>query len=373
MKGLRHLIRHVPKNYVDYCNPVIRNYFRSTQAMLLEVGEVNFHPITGGCMPRYAGVPTMMRLPFLEIASLSNSNVVDVGIIGIPWDGGTTNRPGARMGPRALRDISTLVRNVNRSTGVNPFDLCNCADLGDSPVNPLDIMDNLENITKFFNEVVHEKDIYPLSVGGDHLVSLPILRAIAPKYPSPLGLIQIDAHSDTWDSYFGENNKYSHGTGFRRAIEEGLIDPCKTIQIGLRGALYADALDEWGIEQGITQIDIDDFYQLGVEAVKARIHEIIGDYPTYVSFDIDALDPAFACGTGTPEIGGLSSREAQRLVRGLSGINMVGGDVVEVSPSYDPTSNTALVGATILYEMLCIMTESISARKKVKRSFRENN
>ena len=149
------------------------------------------------------------------------------------------------MGPRAVRDISTTIRNVNRATGINPFVLCNCADLGDCPVNPLNIMDTLHRITDFYQRVILEKKIFPLSVGGDHLVSLPVLRALAPKYDAPLGLIHIDAHSDTWDSYFGEENKYSHGTGFRRAIEEGLIDPNKTIQIGLRGALYADALDDW--------------------------------------------------------------------------------------------------------------------------------
>lgn len=148
------------------------------------------------------------------------------------------------MGPRAVRDISTVIRNVNRATGVNPFSLCNCADLGDSPVNPLNVIDALKRITGFYKEVV-DKEISPLSVGGDHLVSLPVLRAVAPQYSEPLGLIHFDAHSDTWDSYFGDENKFSHGTGFRRAIEEGLIDPQKTIQIGLRGALYADALDDW--------------------------------------------------------------------------------------------------------------------------------
>jgi guanidinopropionase len=149
------------------------------------------------------------------------------------------------MGPRAVRDASTDVRNINRASGINPFTLCNCADLGDSPVNPLDLMDSLNRITEYYKQVVEDKDIHPLSVGGDHLVSLPVLRGIAPKYSKPLGLIHFDAHSDTWDTYFGDDNKYSHGTGFRRAIEEGLIDPTKTIQIGLRGALYGDALDDW--------------------------------------------------------------------------------------------------------------------------------
>jgi len=329
-------------------------------------GDVDFEPLTGGTLPRYADLATLMRLPHLPLKDLDASNIVDIGLIGIPWDGGTTNRPGARMGPRAVRDISTVIRNVNRATGVNPFSLCNCADLGDSPVNPLNVIDALKRITGFYKEVV-DKEISPLSVGGDHLVSLPVLRAVAPQYSEPLGLIHFDAHSDTWDSYFGDENKFSHGTGFRRAIEEGLIDPQKTIQIGLRGALYADALDDWAVEQGVTQIDIDAFQEMGVEGVLTKVAEVVGRAPCYVSFDIDVLDPAFACGTGTPEIGGMTTREAQQLVRGLAGMDIVGGDLVEVAPAYDPTSNTALAGATILYEMLCVLTQSISSKKLVKR------
>jgi guanidinopropionase len=232
-------------------------------------------------------------------------------------------------------------------------------------------MDALRLITEHFNKIVNERNIFPLSVGGDHLVSLPVLRAVAPKYGSndgsPLGLVHIDAHCDTWDSYFGESNKYSHGTGFRRAIEEGLIDPKRTIQIGLRGALYADALDDWGVQQGITQIDIDDYRQLGMEKVIERIHSVVGTSPAYVSFDIDVLDPAFACGTGTPEVGGINTHEAQCLIRGLSGLHLVGGDLVEISPSYDPTTNTSLAGATLLYEILCVLAESIAMKESPKK------
>lgn len=299
-----------------------------------------------------------MRLPYLGLADAA-INAIDIGLIGVPWDGGTTNRPGARHGPRQVRDLSTMVRNVNRASGINPFDLCNCADLGDAPVNPVDLLDSLARIASFYGEVC-DAGITPLSVGGDHLVTLPILRALAKD--RPVGMVHFDAHTDTWNRYFGDS-PYTHGTPFRRAIEEGLLDPKRTVQIGIRGALYNDSENDWGERQGIRVIDIEECRRLGTEAVIAEARRVVGDGPTYVTFDVDALDPVYAPGTGTPEIGGLTTLEAQHMIRGLQGLNLVGGDIVEVSPPFDPSGNTALVGATLMFEILCVLADSLRSRK----------
>lgn len=312
-----------------------------------------FVPITGTVMPRYAGLATFMRLPYFPVMGATLEEV-DIALVGIPWDGGTTNRPGARHGPRQVRDISTMVRNVNRSSGINPFQLCNCADFGDAPVNPVDLLDSLHRIEVFFEEICRA-GIAPLSVGGDHLVTLPVMRALGRQ--QPVGMVHFDAHTDTWDRYFGDN-KYTHGTPFRRAIEEGILDPKRTIQIGIRGALYSDSEDTWGLEQGVRVIDIDEFHTMGIDAACEEIKRVVGDGPTYVSFDIDALDPVYAPGTGTPEIGGLTTLEAQHMIRSLNGLNLVGGDVVEVSPPFDMSGNTALVAATLLFEILCVLAKS---------------
>lgn len=317
-----------------------------------------FSPITGSVMPRFAGLATLMRLPYLDFDHEAFSQV-DIGLVGVPWDGGTTNRAGARHGPRQVRDLSTMIRNVNRASGINPFALCNCADLGDTPVNPIDVMDSMARIKTFFDRVC-DAGIAPLAVGGDHLSTLPIMRALAKK--GPVGMVHFDAHTDTWDGYFG-GFKYTHGTPFRRAVEEGLLDPKRTVQIGIRGALYNDAEDTWGQQQGIRVIDIDEFHALGIEAVMAEARQVVGDGPTYVSFDVDALDPVYAPGTGTPEIGGLTTLEAQWAVRKLQGLNLVGGDVVEVSPPFDTSGNTAMVGATMLFEILCVLADSVKQRR----------
>ena len=311
-------------------------------------------------MPRYAGAATLMRLPLISPGDADWEHI-QIGLFGVPWDGGTTNRPGARQGPRQVRDISTMVRNVNRASGINPFALCRCADLGDSPVNPADVQDSLAAIERFVDQIC-AAGIAPLFVGGDHLSTLPIMRALS-KVTGPLGMVHIDAHTDTWDSYFG-GHKYTHGTPFRRAIEEGILDPRRTVQIGIRGALYVDGDDRWGQEQGIRVIDMDEFKSRGVKGILDEVRQLTSDGPTYLSFDIDALDPAYAPGTGTPEIGGLTTYEAQSLVRALQGINFVGGDVVEVSPPFDPLGNTALAAATMMFEILCILADAVSKKEK---------
>ena len=316
-----------------------------------------FRPISGNVLPRFAGIPTFMRLPHL---APEEAEEVDIGLIGVPWDGGTTNRAGARHGPRQMRDSSTLMRNVHHVTGVRPYELANCADLGDTPVNPVDLEDSLARIQRFF-ETVHGQGILPLSAGGDHLVTLPIMRAIAKD--GPLGMVHFDAHTDTWDRYFGDYT-YTHGTPFRRAIEEGLLDPKRTIQIGIRGGLYTPQDKDWGLEQGIRVIEIEEFFELGPQRVVEEARRVVGEGPTYISFDVDGLDPVYAPGTGTPEIGGFSTHEAQIMLRGLRGLNLVGGDVVEVSPPFDSSGNTALVGVTLMFEILCLLSERVAQEAK---------
>jgi guanidinopropionase len=316
----------------------------------------SYKPIPGDELPRFAGIATFMRLPYVPP---EDADEVDIGLIGIPWDGGTTNRAGARHGPRQIRDLSTMARNAHHATGIMPFELCNCADLGDSPVNPVDIEDTLGRVTRFYNDVV-DQGIVPLTAGGDHLVTLPIMRALGRD--APLGMVHFDAHTDTLDRYFGES-KFTHGTPFRRAIEEGLLDPKRTVQIGIRGALYSDRDKDWGLEQGIRVIEIEEYNDLGVDAVIAEARRVVGDGKTYISCDVDALDPVYAPGTGTPEIGGITTYDAQKMIRGLRGLDLIGGDVVEVSPPFDMSGNTALVAVTMMFEILCLLAETIDQRR----------
>lgn len=308
-------------------------------------------------VPRYAGLPTFMRLP-----ACSDPAQLDIGLIGVPWDGGTTNRAGARHGPREVRSQSSLVRRVHHVSHIAPYDLARVGDLGDAPVNPIDLMDSLARIEGYYRKV-HAAGTVPLSVGGDHLVALPILRAIAGG--GPLGLIHFDAHSDTNDRYFGDQ-LYTHGTPFRRAVEEGLIDPRRTVQIGIRGSVYSAEDERFAEESCIRVIHMEEFAERGVSAVLAEARRVVGEQPTYVSFDVDVLDPAFAPGTGTPEIGGMTTLEAQQLVRGLQGLDLVGADVVEVAPPFDLGGATALVGATIMFELLCVLADA-HARRTARR------
>jgi guanidinopropionase len=311
-------------------------------------GETSgFQPLDSGLVPRFAGPSTFMRLPTAEPAQ------VDVALVGVPFDGGTTNRTGARHGPREIRNQSSLVRRVHHVTGTSPFDRIKAADCGDAPVNPLDAQASLDSIREFF-AAIRSAGARPLTAGGDHLVTLPILRGIAAG--KPLGLIHFDAHSDTYDSFFG--NRYNHGTPFRRAVEEGLLDPRRMVQIGIRGAISDARNYDFARESGIRIVFIEEVVERGLETVMEEARAILGTGATYVSFDIDVLDPSIAPGTGTPEIGGLTTREAQTMLRMLSGLDIVGADLVEVSPPLDPTGMTALTGATLLFELLCVMADS---------------
>ncbi|MEP2530802.1 agmatinase [Shimia sp.] len=315
-----------------------------------------FHPVSGMDLPRFAGVPSFMRLPVL-LPDNPRRAEVQIGLIGVPWDSGTTNRPGPRHGPRQLRDSSTMIRAENGATGVRPFELVNCADLGDVGPNPADIPDSMARITAFYNDVKAE-NILPLTAGGDHLSSLPILRSLAAE--TPLGMVHFDSHTDLYHSYF-DGTMYTHGTPFRRAIEEGLLDPKRVVQIGIRGTTYDREDTDFASSVGIRIIRIEEFFERGVSDVMAEAREIVGAGATYLSYDIDFVDPTFAPGTGTPEVGGPTSFQALQVVRELDGVNIVGADLVEVSPPFDQSGGTAFLGASVMFEILCVMANRLGS------------
>ncbi|MGB0847396.1 MAG: agmatinase [Thiolinea sp.] len=304
--------------------------------------------------PRYTGLPTFMRAPYRE-----DLDGVDIGLIGVPFDGGVTNRPGARHGPREVRNQSSLIRRMNQASGISPHDICTVADIGDAWVQkPFELENSHREIEHFFQRVV-KAGVTPVSVGGDHSVTLPIFRALAKD--GPIGMVHFDAHCDTGDDYMG--SKFHHGAPFSRAVEEGLLDPKRTIQIGIRGSVNDPDIWKFSHDAGMRVIYIEEYLEMGYQAVIEEARKIVGDGPTYVSFDVDALDPVYAPGTGTPEVGGYSTLEAQMMIRGLQGLNLIGGDVVEVAPPFDPSGNTALVGATLLFEILCVVADSVATRK----------
>lgn len=303
--------------------------------------------------PRYMGVPTFMRTPYQP-----DPAGLDIALIGVPYDGAVTNRAGARHGPREMRDQSSLMRSIHHVTKVDPYALCKIADIGDVTFDAIYDHHAVVRDIEAFYERVHAAGVMPLSAGGDHSITYPIMKAIAKD--APVGLIHIDAHTDTWDEFQG--SKFMHGTPFRRAHEDGLLDADRTVQIGIRGAQNTSEGWEYSLEQGMRVIFMEEFTEMGVEAVIAEARRVVGDGPTYISFDVDGLDPVYAPGTGTPEIGGITTIEAQALLRGLRGLNLIGGDVVEVAPPYDPSGNTSLVGATLMYEILCLLAEVIAKK-----------
>jgi guanidinobutyrase len=304
-------------------------------------------PLGGNAMPRFAGPGTMMRLPVA-----TSAEGLDAAFIGVPLDIGTSNRPGARFGPRQIRAESALLRPYNMATGAAPFDRLNVADLGDVPINTYSLEKSVDIISAFYDTVL-ATGCAPLTLGGDHTIALPILRALSRKH-GPVALVHVDAHADVNDDMFGE--RIAHGTPFRRAVEEGLLACDKVWQIGLRGTGYAADDFDWPREQGFTVVQAHEVWYQSLAPLMAQVRERIGPtHPVYISFDIDGIDPSFAGGTGTPEIGGLTVPQALEIVRGCRGLNVVGADLVEVSPPYDPSGNTALLGANLLYEMLCVL------------------
>ncbi len=304
--------------------------------------------------PRFLELPTFLRTPFA-----TTLDGLDIGLVGVPFDAGVTNRPGARHGPREIRNQSSQMRSIHPVTRVSPYDLCTVADVGDVCFEQLYNLEEAHGEIETFHGRLHEARVAPLTVGGDHSITYPILRAIAPE--APVGLIQFDAHTDTWDEFKG--SRIHHGAPFRRAAEDGLIDPRRTVQIGIRGPQNETEGWDFSAEIGMRVIFMHEVAKLSIDEVIAETRRVVGDGPLYVSFDIDSLDPAFAPGTGTPEIGGLTTLQAQTLLRGLRGLDLVGGDVVEVSPPFDPSGNTALVGASMMYELLCLLAESVAGHR----------
>lgn len=303
-------------------------------------------PLGGNAMPRFGGPATMLRLP-----SADSPAGLDAAFIGVPLDIGTSNRAGARFGPRQIRAESALIRPYNMATGAAPFDALQVADLGDVPINTYSLEKSMTIIEAFYARVLGA-GCKPLTMGGDHTIALPILRALARRH-GPLALVHVDAHADVNDEMFGE--RIAHGTPFRRAVEEGLLQGPRVFQIGLRGTGYAADDFDWPRAQGFTVVPAHEVWYQSLAPLMARVRETVGHAPCYLSFDIDGIDPAFAGGTGTPEIGGLTVPQALEIVRGCRGLNLVGADLVEVAPPYDTSGNTALLGANLLYEMLCVL------------------
>ena len=308
--------------------------------------KVFYEPLGGNDMPRFGGPGTFMRLPAVEIDSH-----LDVGILGVPLDIGTSNRPGARLAPREIRDESRMLRPLNVSTGADPFHSLSIADIGDVPINTFNLQKSMGIIEAFYDDVL-AADIMPVTIGGDHTISLPILRAMAKKH-GPVGVVHIDAHADVNDHMFGE--AIAHGTPFRRAVEEGLLDCQRVVQIGLRGTGYSVDEYEWGKQQGFRVVQAEECWHKSLEPLMVEVRDKVQGGPVYLSFDIDGLDPAYAPGTGTAEIGGLTVPQGIEIVRGCRGLHLVGCDLVEVCPPFDQTRSTSVTAAGLLYEMLCVL------------------
>lgn len=303
-------------------------------------------PLSGNTMPRFGGPATMMRLP-----TAHSAEGLDACFVGIPMDIGTSNRPGTRLGPRQIRDESRMIRPFNMATGAAPFQRMQVADIGDVPINTFDLKKSVDIIETHYHSILKHGTI-PLTLGGDHTLTWPILRAIKAQH-GPVALIHVDAHADTNEEMFGET--VAHGCPFRRAWEDDCLQNNRVFQIGLRTTGYSPDDFNWGRDKGWTVVQAEECWHKSLVPLMQQVKATIGDAPVYLSFDIDSLDPAFAPGTGTVEPGGLTIWQAYEIVRGCAGLNLVGADLVEVSPPYDPSGNTALIAANLLYEMLCAL------------------
>ncbi|MDR7379387.1 guanidinobutyrase [Rhodoferax ferrireducens] len=310
------------------------------------VSKVLYQPQSGNEMPRFAGRSTMMRLPAMETAE-----GLDAAFIGVPLDIGTSLRAGTRFGPRQIRAESVMIRPYNMATGAAPFDSLAVADIGDVAINTYNLLESVRIIEDSYTRLM-QYPVVPMTLGGDHTITLPILRAIARKH-GPVALVHVDAHTDTNEDMFGE--KIAHGTTFRRAVEEGLLDCSRVVQIGQRAQGYASGDFQWGVDQGFRLVQAEQCWYQSLAPLMAEVRAQIGDKPVYLTFDIDGIDPAWAPGTGTPEVGGLTAIQALEIVRGCRGLNIVGCDLVEVSPPYDLSGNTSQLAANLLYEMLCVL------------------
>ncbi|MDH3638768.1 MAG: agmatinase [Gammaproteobacteria bacterium] len=303
-------------------------------------------PLGGNVMPRFGGIASMMRLPVATTAK-----GLDAAFIGVPLDVGASNRSGARYGPRAIRAESALIRPYNMATRAAPFDSLQVADVGDVALNTFDLKKSVAIIEASYDSLLKAECI-PLSIGGDHTITYPILRAIH-KVHGPVGVVHVDAHADVNDAQFGE--AVTHGTWMRRAAEEGLVDGERTVQIGLRATGYSADDFDWPRAQGFRVVQAEECWHRSLDPLMQEVRQQVGDGPVYISFDIDGLDPSVAPGTGTPEPGGLTSIQGLEIIRGCRGMRVIGGDLVEVSPPYDNTGNTALLAANLLFEILCVL------------------
>jgi len=312
--------------------------------------DSKYEPVDAGKVPRFSDVATFLRAHRCEM-----SEDIDIGLVGVPFDIGLNYRSGPREAPGAVRQASRVIRSAHPTSGVEPFKLCHVADLGDAPINPMDREISIGQIEAFFSEL-KRLNIRPIAVGGDHTIPTPILRAIARD--NPVGMLHIDAHADVMDELFG--TRVNHGTFMRRAFEEGLIDPKRVVQLGLRGSRFCPEDIQFGYDAGFTVITFDDYEEMGrAEAIKI-IKRVLGTGPTYASIDIDGLDPSFCPGTAVPEIGGLTPRDMQVLIRELGDTNLVGADICEVAPCYDPTGVTSLTAANLMFELLCVMAPKVA-------------
>jgi guanidinopropionase len=316
--------------------------------------DPRFQPFDASRTPRFADIATFLRARRVDIGP-----DIDIALVGVPFDMGVNFRSGARHGPAAVREASRIIRQIHPTSGIAPFRLCNMVDVGDASVNALDPVASIASIEGSIRRI-DEAGAIPIAIGGDHTVPLPVLRVLARD--RPVGVVQFDAHPDTLDELLG--TKINHATTFRRGVEEGLIDPRRTLQIGLRGSRFSEDDAIWGKQAGMRVITIDEYEAIGRDAVVREIDRVLGDGPAYITLDIDGLDAAYAMGTGVPEVGGYTVRDAQMMIRSLQGKNLIGADICEVAPMFDPTGQTALNAANLLFEMACVVADSRARRER---------
>ncbi|MBM3541991.1 MAG: agmatinase [Alphaproteobacteria bacterium] len=309
--------------------------------------DPRFQQVDASVVPRFADVATFMRTRRHE-----PSKDVDIGLVGVPFDLGVNFRSGSRQGPAGVREASRIIRRIHPSSGIAPFDICNVADLGDAPVNPMSLDRSIDMIQAHF-EKLDALGISTIAIGGDHTIPVPILRAIAKE--RPVGVVHFDAHADTLDELCG--TRVNHATFMRRVYEEKLVDPKRVVQIGLRGSRFSPDDIQFGLDVGYRCITMDEYEEMGRAKVIETVRKVIGDGPIYVSLDVDGLDPVHVPGTGVPEIGGITPRDAQMIIRSLRGNEIVGADISEVAPALDPTGITCVTAANLMFEILCVMAE----------------
>lgn len=315
-----------------------------------------YAPTDPAIVPRFSDVATLLRSRRLEA-----TDEVDIGLVGVPFDLAVNYRSGARMGPAGVREASRLIRRVHPTSGIRPFEIANVADIGDCPINPMSKDKSIDQIENFFADLV-AKGITPIAVGGDHTVPLPILRALT-KDTGPIGILHVDAHADVMDEIC--EDKVNHATFMRRAMEEGILDPKRVIQLGLRGSRFVPNDFSYSYDVGYTVITMDEYDEMGRDAAIEKIKDVLGEGPIYISIDIDGLDPAYMPGTGVPEIGGILPRDMQVILRALQGKEIIGGDICEIAPALDPTGITCVTAANLAFEMLCITADSLERQGKL--------